>query len=428
MEPTDSDLWVVFASELRRVAGELGCDVEDVKRAAFIDKSTFGKRYAKRGWGGWSACRAMVAEGRSPLDPSPQPSSPPPVDVSGLDFDDVPDTDRIQPSDYASDGHPFPIVPPGTRLKAASTYVNGQWVKTEPIPKAEQLARLLAELPERIPQRGECIPPPPSTLSDLLAVYPVGDPHLGMYAWGEEAQQDWDLDKSLAVHRAAIDHLVSTGPRAERALFVPLGDILHADNADNRTSRGGHALDVDTRYAKIVRAARDLLVYCIDRLLEHHAHVTVDALAGNHDDHSALTLSVGLDSHYHNEPRVDVSLSPALHRYHRHGKCLVGLTHGHTTRSMDKLAGVMACDRPEDWGETEHRMWIVGHLHHTKRIELAGCVAEIFRTLAPRDAWAQGAGFRGGRDMHRIVLHRDHGEVSRTMVGASYLEALGAVA
>jgi hypothetical protein len=45
--------------------------------------------------------------------------------------------------------------------------------------------------------------------------------------------------------------------------------------------------------------------------------------------------------------------------------------------------------------------------------ELPGLLCESFRTLAARDAYATGAGYRAGRDMRLIVHHREDGEIER---------------
>jgi hypothetical protein len=44
---------------------------------------------------------------------------------------------------------------------------------------------------------------------------------------------------------------------------------------------------------------------------------------------------------------------------------------------------------------------------------MAGVLIEWFRTLAPRDAWATGAGYRSGRDMYAVIHHKEYGEVER---------------
>ena len=83
----------------------------------------------------------------------------------------------------------------------------------------------------------------------------------------------------------------------------------------------------------------------------------------------------------------------------------------------------MAADVPELWGATKHRMWFVGHVHHQDIKEYRGCTVEYFRTLAARDAWHAGQGYRAGRDMRLIVLHREHGEIERHRADLGMLEA-----
>ena len=53
---------------------------------------------------------------------------------------------------------------------------------------------------------------------------------------------------------------------------------------------------------------------------------------------------------------------------------------------------------------------------------MPGLLVEWFRTLAPPDAWAAGEGYRSGRDMCSIVMHKDFGEIERHTCGVSMLE------
>jgi hypothetical protein len=77
------------------------------------------------------------------------------------------------------------------------------------------------------------------------------------------------------------------------------------------------------------------------------------------------------------------------------------------------LLGVMASDRPKEWGDTDHRYWYCGHIHHKVQKEYPGVIVEYFRTLAPKDAWHAGQGYRAGRDMCLIVMHKQYGEIER---------------
>jgi hypothetical protein len=115
---------------------------------------------------------------------------------------------------------------------------------------------------------------------------------------------------------------------------------------------------------------------------------------------------------YENEPRVEIDTSPSTFFYHRFGNNLIGVTHGDRTKFAD-LPSIMAADRPKDWGDTEHRHFLCGHVHHTKQQEFRGCFVESFNTLAPNDAWHTQSGYRSKRQIQRLDFHRDNGIVSR---------------
>ncbi len=256
---------------------------------------------------------------------------------------------------------------------------------------------------------------------DLLAVYPLGDPHFGMYAWWQDAGADFDLEIAERLTIGAIDRLVLSAPNASTALMLNLGDMFHADNQRNQ-SQSGHQLDVDGRWAKVQQVGLRAKIHCIRRLREKHARVIVRINRGNHDGHSAYALALMLSCYFRDDPAVEIDLSPAVAWYFQFGQTLIGTTHGDTLKGAD-LAAIMASDKPKEWGETTHRFWYVGHVHHHDSKEYRGCIVEYFRTLAARDAWHQGQGYRSGRDMRLIVLHKKHGDIERHRCDIGMIEA-----
>lgn len=257
---------------------------------------------------------------------------------------------------------------------------------------------------------------------NYLSIYPMGDPHIGMYCWAQESGVDFDTDIATKQLTEAMHRLVGSSPPSKEALILNLGDFFHSDNLDNRTHRSGHALDVDTRMNRVWQLGMEALITCIECAKEKHAHVTVRNEIGNHDDHTSLLLSISLEYWYRNDPRVKIDRSPAKFFYFRWGKCLLGTTHGDTAK-FPRLAGIMAADRPEDWGETLYRYWYTGHFHSSRVEEAPGVLMEQFRTLAAKDAWTAGAGYRSGRDMRCIIMHKDKGEIERHRVDVNELEA-----
>lgn len=299
-----------------------------------------------------------------------------------------------------------------------------QWVKTKlDEHKVEEVLRdFVEDLMQDAKGLSRLVPAPKVAAKDLLTIYPIGDPHFGMYAWAAEAGNDFDSEIAERLTIGAIDRLVASAPPSEIGIVAPLGDLMHADDSKNRTPQSGNQLDVDTRHQKVMRIALRAIKHAIYRALEKHLKVVVRVLQGNHDPHAAFAIALALSEHFSNNERVTVDLSPAYFWYYRFGRVLLGLTHGDKARGND-LLGVMATDRAEDWGQTKFRYWYHGHLHNKGVKEMPGVVIEWFRTLAPLDAWAAGDGYRAGRDMCAIVHHKDFGEIERHRCDVAMLEA-----
>lgn len=321
--------------------------------------------------------------------------------------------------------------PEGYHVKGTSTYYKidangnrlpgGQWVKTKADEEDDlhRLVQAMAHVSDTWQSKASPIVAPQQSVDDLLCVYPIGDPHLGMYSWAQETGHNWTLAHGERNLCAAVDKLVDLAPPASTAIVLPLGDTLHIDNAFNTTT-GGTRQDADSRWGKLLQVSIRGMRRCIDRALEKHRLVIVRVEIGNHDSHAAVMLALCLAQFYEREPRVQVDTSPAKFWYYRFGKCLVASTHTDTVK-REALAEIMASDRPADWGATEHRYWLTGHIHHDTVKELRGCKVESFRTLAPGDKWHHDSGYRSGRDMKMIVLHRQYGEINRHTVGIGQL-------
>lgn len=317
--------------------------------------------------------------------------------------------------------------PEGYRLRGVSTLLRDDgsvaltWVKTakeQDDAKAILDAFALAVADRKLPV-AKRVKAQRTHLTDLLTIYPMGDPHLGMLAWAGETGEDFDIKIAEANLTTAVDRLVSLAPASKMALIAQLGDFFHSDNARSETT-GGTRLDTDSRWSKILRIGVHTMVRCIDRCLEKHHTVRVINEIGNHDSNSAVMLSVCLAHHYRNNPRVQIDTSPSPFHWLEFGKCLVGVTHGHSVKA-ERLPGIMAHDQAEAWGRTQYRFWYCGHVHHSSVKEYPGVLIETFRTLAAKDAWHHGAGYRAGRSMVCDVLHRDRGRVLRHEVGVESL-------
>lgn len=323
-------------------------------------------------------------------------------------------------AEVMGDALPLTAIPEGHVVKGISSYVDkegkikGQWVKTAAL--TESVEALVLHLTEHLPALVAPVPVTPGpdlreVGGDLLAVYPIGDMHMGMYANAAEAGADWDRAKALEVGKRAIENLATYGTPTDEALLINLGDFFHVTGPGNTTVKGTPQ-DVDGSFVELFQDGIDLLVYMIQRLLSKHDRVTVWNNVGNHDGIASVALSMILQAYFRDEPRVSIPVNPSAASYMRFGKCLIGSTHGDTYKEKD-LPILMANDCADLWDKDQKRFWYVGHVHHRQEKEHTGAVVETFRTLAKSDSWHNKSGYRSGRDMHRIVLHRRCGEVDR---------------
>lgn len=324
-------------------------------------------------------------------------------------------------TDQIPDGH---VVSGVSTLVSGSGHTLAQWVKTRKESKEDLLAatlnRVLAEIPRHAPAREDLIPSPKTSLdSELLACIVLGDGHIGLCSWAPETGADWDLKIAEDMHKAAVSDLVARGPNAETGMLVELGDWLDSDGVNNTTT-SGTPQDTDTRWSLVVGVGLRILVHAVDCMLSKHKTVIVDICQGNHNRSTSTIFAHYVAAWYRNEPRVKIVMDPSTRHYHQWGTCLIGTTHGDGPK-VKELPEIMAAEVPEIWGQTRHRRWFVGHVHHSQAIEHRGCTVETFRTLSPRSGWAAAKGYVSGRDASRITYHKKFGEISREICSAEYL-------
>lgn len=245
---------------------------------------------------------------------------------------------------------------------------------------------------------------------DLLSLIIFGDAHLGMYAWGEETlERDFNTDIACQEIRDAIDNLIDRSPPAETGVLVDVGDFMHANDPKNTTA-AGTIVDTDSRHSRVLRAAGMVMRYCIDKMLTKYKKVIVVVAKGNHNPEPAVAVSLMLSFYYDREKRVEVLDTIGHHHYLEFGDWLLGVNHGDKVKPQ-KLVAMMARDH-KGWSAAKHRMWIIGHIHHERALEIDGCVVRSFNTLAPSDAWHASMGYKSKSQATLMTLHRTKGRHS----------------
>lgn len=313
-------------------------------------------------------------------------------------------------------------VPPGFVLDGVSdmrTNAEGkpQWLKyrRDKDQDDSDIEAMLEALREECPKASP-VPAEGQYASNLMAGYPVGDHHFGMLAWGEEVGADYDLKIAEQLLIDSMCHLVKVGPKCDTALIALLGDFRHYDSMESVTPTNKHLLDADSRPQKMIRAAMHTIRAMINVALEHHNNVHVIFETGNHDPLTACIDREVWSMFYEDDPRVTIDTQPGNFHYFEFGKNLIGTHHGDRRIKPDQMPGLMATDKPEEWGRTRHRAWWTGHVHHDNRKSFNGADWESFKILPPGDAHAYWSGYRSKRGGQSIIFDRELGEVARHTV------------
>ena len=309
-------------------------------------------------------------------------------------------------------------------LADASGAIKQQWViaETEKQRLLDDFIQAVEAACERIPSH-EPIKTPAVKMEDIMCVIPLGDPHIGMLAWGKETGADWDLHLAEETFKRAIDYVVRIAPPAGQCLLINLGDYFHANDQRNVTPGHGHQLDVDSRHGRVLDVGLEIMRYMVERCLTKFGSVVVDNVRGNHDPEAYEILPRYISAWFRNEPRLKVVNDPGLYHFHEFGENLLGTHHGHRKRKATELEAVMARRMPQAWGRTQarNRRFYVGHIHNDTSEFTGGCTVETHCTLAAQDAYAAGGGWDSDRNVKLDIIHKQHGLTARHIVGIAQL-------
>lgn len=400
-QPSDDDLSRAVAA-----LAQAGGVVAHAALAIGVPDSTL------RRWRSYAAARGLL--GTDPVLPGYE------ISQTTTIYDDGGSIVRKTVQQRPERGVPFEV-PDGHAIKGVSALVGAdgreiqRWVKTREADTALDNIEAIKEAFSELKGQAKIRPPVKSADADLLTVYTLPDLHVGGLAWGKETGENWDLEIACRTVREAVQDLVSQSRPTKHAIVLGLGDLFHMNDRTNMTPRSGHILDVDGRWPKVYKAGAKMAVDLVSMVAEKHPEVEVRFLAGNHDPDAAVTLTVAMALYFDGHKRITVNDSPSLHYYRRFGKVLLGATHGHTVKP-ERMAMMLAADCPEDWGKSQFRHMLFGHVHSEGMREVGGVRVESFNSPAAKDAYAHGGGWRSGRSLVALTFHKDRGEIGRHRV------------
>jgi len=201
-------------------------------------------------------------------------------------------------------------------------------------------------------------------------------------------------------------------------MLCQLGDFLHWDGIlSASTPSSNHALDADTRYAKLVDLTMSVMAEAVNIMLSHFGKVVIVNAEGNHDISGSIWLRKHLAHLFSKDRRVQVIDNDYPYYAYLHGETMLAFHHGHKVKlaSLHKLFASEPRFR-EMWGAATTTYIHTGHYHSERVVEDGGAIAEMHPTLSGRDAYAARGGWVSRRGAKMITYHDVDGEVSRITV------------
>lgn len=268
--------------------------------------------------------------------------------------------------------------------------------RPEPIDVESMLSDFVARAEAYAPRVWKVAPLPTKVKTNRLLEIACFDVHVGRLCWGKETgHPDYDIHIAPDLVKAAVENLTqaASGMGIGRVL-LPIGnDLLNSEASGSTTAGTPQSQSEDSRWKKKFTVACDLMVDTIERLASLYP-VDVLVVSGNHDREGSFYLGQYVRSYFRNHPNVTVNNEPTQRKYYRFGSTLLGFTHGNEEK-VANLPGIMAVERPLDWGQTRHREWHTAHEHRESVVDLTGCKVRHIPSLTPPDDWMASKGYVG---------------------------------
>lgn len=242
------------------------------------------------------------------------------------------------------------------------------------------------------------------------------DPHFGKLAHAEESGSDEDIKIVSKKYRAAIKDLIGrVNIDSIERILLPIGnDMINVDGNNNATTAGTPQTS-DSRFYKIVRTVKELLIETINDLVLI-APVDVVVIPGNHDTVTTFMIGEMLDAYYHNTDVVTINNSAKARKYYQYGKTSIQFTHGNE-EPHTALGLIFATEQPRLWADTKFRYCQVGHFHKNKKTNYVsvdshqGFSVQIIPSLSAADSWHYKKGYYSLRQAKAFLIDYNQGIV-----------------
>lgn len=235
------------------------------------------------------------------------------------------------------------------------------------------------------------------------------DLHLGKLAFGKETGHgNYDIAIAKKYFLQAIESIMSNAPLSsiEKVVLICGSDLIHFDTEDVTTTKGTR-LDGDSRWTKVFNESCDLLTNVVDKLANHFKTEIV-CVYGNHARLSEYALGAYVKAFFRHHPNVLVNNDPLDRKYIGYGKTLVGFAHGDEIK-LDKLPLTMMRENQKVISQYEHLLFLTGHTHSDRSLDIQGIRVMVAPALCPPDKWHSAHGYVGNNQTSQGLLLGENG-------------------
>lgn len=234
---------------------------------------------------------------------------------------------------------------------------------------------------------------------DWALVYSPTDLHYGKYHWARYGGGPlFDRERCRTRLMEATQNLIDRLPSRPEVVISCIGsDWFNADNVHAKTTSFKNTMDMDGVSEQMWEEGMALCLDVHEAIRPVGKELWIVLQRGNHDDMLSGALFSVLQAYFRNDPSVKFHDGRGVYNYLTYGNSLLGVTHGHGEHRAEKLANIMAHERPKMWGETKYRYFLTGNLHHHAVHESGGVVCFLLPSLTGADRYHVRQGYMMAR-------------------------------
>jgi hypothetical protein len=229
------------------------------------------------------------------------------------------------------------------------------------------------------------------------------DEHVGVRCVFEQVGVQYGLKEAVELMRDNFATLVARTPKTNRALYVNLGDQLHANDHMDVTPASKHPLFSADSFDNVADAVVELNKWRIEYLMSHYPNLQIRGVAG---------WLFRCYKYMFQNKNVDVQFWTEGLGVERFGNNMLGFAHGDFMKP-NVMAGACADRFPEIYGATRMRYLHTGHFHNDKANDTWGGFKHFcHRTMAPKDLYSFSHGYLSRQSMKSFLYDFKEGEVA----------------